>query len=146
MVAVPGEFAQLYPNTTNSDLTAALADGFAVAQLDGFFQTSTLNTLTWEVFPDLSPSEQMVVCTYAGINIVMNEIRTVSTMERYQAGPVEMEKQYAASVLERILLMLEERRKSLLQQGGSRSASTFLLRDGYLDRLYYCPSVFPIPG
>ncbi|MGN5511038.1 hypothetical protein, partial [Campylobacter coli] len=59
-LAVPGTFEDVFPDTDETMLTDLLADGFAEAQLNGFFPTISmavdedLEPPSWATTPDLS--------------------------------------------------------------------------------------------
>lgn len=133
-VAVPGEFDTYYPNTSDEDLTASLGDGFASAQLDGFFQSHTLNPNVFSVTPNLSIPEQQLTIVYTSVTILYSTIRNMRTMERYEAGPTSYEIQRAASVLDRQLQLLQAKLDDIKGQAKAGAYAT-VLRDGYLDRM-----------
>jgi hypothetical protein len=117
-IAVPGEFATTFPNTRDEDLLRSLADGFAQAQLDGYFATSTLSG-DWVVSPDLSAAGGALVVIYTGMRICINQLRASSSSSRYKAGPVEYETSKGSTLLKAELDYWVERRKDLLQQARS---------------------------
>ena len=131
-VAVPGEFDTFFPESDDALLTASLADGFAEAQLDGWFGEVTLDTGTNVVTPDLSTAGGALVVIYAGTRIIRAQLRNLNSSERYRAGSAEYEiARAAASVLKAELDALYARKKDLLAQArtGSRTAYVF---EGYL--------------
>ncbi len=132
-IAVPGEFATVFPSTSDDDLLATLGDSFAEAQLDGFFSTNVLDPDTSEVTPDLSAAGGALVVIYAGGRIIRSRLRQLTSGERYVAGPVEYEIQRAAGVLREDLLALERRKAQLIQRG-RRQGGTAYVYDGYFAR------------
>lgn len=135
-VAVPGAFAATFPSTSDEDLEEALKDAFANARLDGFFSTMELDVATGAVTPDLSVAGAALVILYAGLRMTRTQLRTLNTVVRYQAGPVEYETQQSAALLTEDLKQLERRRQELIAQAlraGRGTGSTFVI-DGYVAR------------
>lgn len=118
-LAVPGEFETVYPNTYDEDLTATLADGYAKAQLYGFFDTGTLDPIAGTVEPDLTPAEGMLVVLFSSIEVVRTRIRELRTRVAYRAGPTEYAAEQSASVLTQVLKDLEAQRNDLMALGGT---------------------------
>lgn len=141
-LAVPGTFEDVFPDATNADLTGLLADGFAEAQLFGFFKSVALTPVTgttsdYEVSPDISAAGGALVVIYASIRTIRAQLRNLKTLARYKAGPVEYETQQAASVLTQELKFLQQRLQDILDSAaGSARASAGLATvfDGYLAR------------
>jgi hypothetical protein len=65
VVATPGTFDTLFPDTTDQDLVGTLLDGIAQAQLDGLLASYTYDD-TGTVTPDLSAPQSALVILYAG--------------------------------------------------------------------------------
>ena len=138
-LAVPGTFAEIFPSTQDSDLIASLADGFAEAQLNGFFPDVALNSdgQDWESDPDLSLAGTAVVVIFTSIRILRAQIRNLNTSERYKAGAVEMETQKAASVLKAEVDWLEKRLQAIVenaQKQARASAGLAAVFDNYIAR------------
>ena len=137
-VAVPGEFAITYPNTTDADCGLALMNGFAGAQLYGFFSEHTLNYDTTEVLPDLTGPAQALVVAFAGVQTLRNSIRQQATLTRYKAGPVEYEVGYGASVLTQLLKDAQgqlDRLLDLAVQTQRNVIGTTFVMDSYVGRI-----------
>lgn len=128
-VAVPGTFPTSFPLTSDEHIVGSLADAFAEAQLDGFFRGVTLEVDDGSVDPDLSAAGGALVVIYAGIRLVRQQMISLSTSARYEAGPVKYEKRMSASVLAEILKALELR-KSRLIEAATAATSVYVL-DGY---------------
>lgn len=138
-LAVPGTFAAVFPDTTDTDLTGALADGFAEAQLFGFFKSLSLTESNgdWTISEDLSAAGSALVVIYASIRAIRAQLRNLKTMQRYKAGPVEFETQQAATVLTAELGYLKDRLADIIKnaEGSSRaSAGLATVFDNYLAR------------
>lgn len=135
-VAVPGTFATTFPSTSDEDIEGSLADAFANAQLDGFFGSMELDLATGTVTPDLSLAGAALVVIYAGLRMTRNQLRTLNTINRYKAGPVEFETQSSAAALTEDLRQLERRRQELITQAirAGRGRGTTFVIDGYVSR------------
>lgn len=134
MVATPGTFDTVFPNTTDEDLVGSLVDGLAEAQLDGFFIKPTMYDYDSDgiVTPDLTQAQLALIVIYAGSRIIQAEILARNTLFRAKAGPVEFETQQSANALTTILKDLEDRKKAILalfQNYGAGSA--FTMADSY---------------
>lgn len=138
-LAVPGTFATVFPNTEDPDLVGALADGFAEAQLFGFFKDVALTAAgdDWESDPDISAAGGALVVIYTSIRAIRAQLRNLKTTQRYKAGPVEFETQQAASVLTAELAFLQKRLDDIIKnaEGAARaSAGIATVFDNYLAR------------
>ncbi len=133
-VAIPGTFETAYPDTSDDDLIATLADAFAQAQLDGFFPASVLDPLAGTVTPDLSVPASALIVIYAGMRWIRAELRTMNSNTRYKAGPVEYETSRPVQLLTQLLKDLTTRRDALLEAAQiGRSLDQVL--DGYFGRV-----------
>lgn len=138
-LAVPGLFADAFPSTVDDDLQASLADAFAEAQLYGFFPKMTLaeTNADFETSDVLSAAGGALILIFAATRIIRSQLRTLATMEKYKAGPVEFEIQHAATVLTAELAYLKATLDDLIAQGrfaansGARLATVF---DNYVAR------------
>lgn len=138
-IAVPGEFANVFPSTSDDDLIGSLADGFAEAQLWGFFGTMTLTAVTddFETDPDLSAAGGAIILTFTATRIIRAQLRALNSAERYQAGPVKYEIEKAASVLKDELDFLQDRLNALIEEGrraSNASARLATVFDNYSRR------------
>lgn len=142
-LAVPGTFADVFPDTGERDLRGALADGFAEAQLSGFFGDVTLtydgvaDPPDWTTDPDLSLSGGALIVIITSIRFIRAQLRNLPTSQRYKAGPVEMETQKAASLLKGELDYLTERLDRLIanaQAAARSSAGLATVFDNYIAR------------
>lgn len=142
-VAVPGTFSRVYPNTSDGDLVGSLMDGFAQAQLDGFFLNQELNLDAETVDPDLSNAGRAAVVLYAASSILRAQIMSLKQRVSYEAGPVKYETENSASVLATLLRDITTRRTLLLDQvQEARRGATFAMQDMYADRVSGIEGVF----
>lgn len=135
-LAVPGTFADAFPLTQDSDLIASLADGFAEAQLYGFFPDMTLVDLgdDWETSQPLSGSGAALVVIFTSMRIIRANLRSLLTSERYKAGPAEMEMQRSANLLRDELKFLRDRLDSLVANAEAAARPPVAVFDNYFAR------------
>jgi hypothetical protein len=133
-LAAPGDYATTFPNSTDSELTARLADAFALAQLDGFFADVALDVDELTVDPDLSAAGGALIVLYAAMQVIRSAIRATQASFRAKAGPVEYEVQRSATLLRDELKYLNERMTNLVAQAVLSSRQTFVM-DAYLNHI-----------
>lgn len=136
-LAVPGTFADTFPQTEDTDLTASLADGFAEAQLYGFFPDLTLEDDgggDWDTSQDLSGSGAALVIIFTSMRIIRASLRSLLTNERYKAGPAEMEMQRSAMLLRDELKFLKERLDGLVANAKAAARPPVAVFDNYFAR------------
>lgn len=132
-IAVPGAFDAAFPDTTDEDLLMSLADAVGEAQLDGYFQTTTVNPLTYTVSPDLSAAAGALIVIYAGSRILRALLRNENASQRYKAGNVEYETSKSSNVIRDELAMLAARKANLLTLARGSGRVVYQL-DAYLGR------------
>lgn len=114
-VSPPGE--DLFPNADDDDFLGNLQDAFWDARLDGLlegFTESDGSVVPTSGSTDLSRDLQQLIVLYAGLRIVRNHLRSMNTVFRSQAGPVEFETQKSAQLLKALLDELRTRRNLVL--------------------------------
>lgn len=124
-VAVPGTFADVFPNTSDDDLASTLLDAFAEAQLDGFYPAVDI-TDDGVTTPDLTRAETALVVMYASGRILEMEILNRKSHVRYEAGPTVFEQDQGVSLLTEALKGIRDRKRDLLDQ-----ARRGLMYDGF---------------
>lgn len=136
-LAVPGTFASVFPSSTDADLTASLADGFAEAQLRGYFPTMTLAEAAgdYETSEDLSLAGTALVVIFTSMRILRAQIRAMNTLERYKAGPAEFEIQHAATLLKGELDYLQGRLNHLISEAQASRRPLAVQIDNYNARV-----------
>lgn len=140
-LAVPGEFATAFPNTTPEHLLESLKDAFAEARLFGYFPKITLDE-NGIVSEDLSLAGQTLVVLYAAMRIIRAQIRQLNTTERYKAGSAEMEIGRPVTILRDELAFMAKRLSDLVTTA-KRSGRAVYVMDGYTSRL---PAVTQLGG
>lgn len=146
-VAVPGEFATTFPNTTDDNLADTLTHAFARAQLDGWFGTMTLDLNQGLVSPDLSTAGGAVVVIYAAEIILQSKILSLKTRSVYEAGPTKYESDQSANVMVQVLKDLQARKQRLLDQAQAArfAAQPILMVDQYATRALYGSTLDHVP-
>lgn len=137
-LAVPGVYDDVFPDTDNTQLAAALADAFAEAQLNGFFTTLTLGEAPdYETSEDISAAAGALVLLFASMRILRAWLRSISTNERYKAGPVEYETARSTNLLRDELAYLRARIDALIlgAQRSQRAALSVHVLDSYWSRV-----------
>lgn len=139
-LAIPGAFEEVFPNTTEADLEASLADGFGEAQLWGFFPDMTVEEQggSFVTSADLSVAGCTLVIIFSAMRIIRAQLRSTLTTERYSAKPgTEVEFQRSAMLLREEFKFLENQRKELIEQARQRAraaAGTSAVFDNYVAR------------
>ena len=137
-LAVPGTFDDVFPDTGDTDLVDSLADGFAEAQLQGFFPDMALTAATrdWNTSSDLSTSGGALVMLFTAARVLRAQIRAMNTGERYKAGPTEVEFQRGVTLLKDELAYVTGRLKDLINdaRAAARGARSATVHDNYLAR------------
>ena len=136
-LAVPGLFDEVFPETDDAALVASLADGFAEAQLQGYFGTLSLtNAPDYETSEDISAAGGALVIMFTGMRIIRAQLRTMLTSERYKAGATEFETGRSAQLLRDELRYLQDRIDALIlsAQRSARSAVGVSVMDNYWAR------------
>lgn len=135
-LAVPGTFADIFPDTTDDDLAAVLLDGFAEAQLYGFFSTYTA-TDEAVVTPNLTRREMSLIVLYTTVRVLRAELKNRKTHVRYEASGTVFEQDTAVGLLVALLKTYEDEKKTVTKAGVTSGAGTaFYMADQYLERQY----------
>lgn len=135
-VAVPGTFADVFPDTTDDDLIGSLEDGFSEAQLDGYFVRPTSYDLAdGQVTPDLSRPETALVVIYTATRIVQTQLLNARSAERYEAKGLVFESQRSSQLLVALLKDLQARKQALIDAKATGGAgASFTMADQYFAR------------
>ena len=139
VVARPGTFATLFPETTPAGLVGVLSDGFAEAQLDGLLTKFTVDE-DGLVDADLTGAQVALVLLYAGARLVRSELFNRATHKRYVgAGGVTFEEDQATNILRDIMKSLNDQkervRNYILDNDGIAAGNEFAMMDQYVVRL-----------
>lgn len=137
-VAPPGQYAALYPGSTDAELVGYLMDAMAWAQLEGYLLEFTGDVDAGEVSPDLTPAGQALTVLYAAERILTNQILNMQMALRVAAGPVKYEIEKSANVMTEVLRQLQARRDRITESVtgvGGGTATLVYTRDAYLERV-----------
>lgn len=130
-LAIPGVFEDVFPDTDDTALTESLKDGFAEAQLSGYFTDVTLTG--GETSSDLSLAGGALIVLITSMRILRAQLRSLNMNERYKAGPVEFETNKSTNLLRDELAYMRTRLQDLLANA-RRSTSQIYVNDGYFAR------------
>ncbi len=135
-LAVPGDFANVFPNTTDDDLAGSLADAAAEAQLDGFLGGSVIDPNALTISPAISSGAGALFIIYAGVRVIRAQLRNTQNRQKYEAGGAIYDVETSASILTQELKDFTDRKKNLLALilRQSRAGGAVYVRDGYLTR------------
>lgn len=131
-----GQFKALFPTVDDDMITDALMDGFAEAQLDGFFRNATLDVEAQTVTPDLSAAGAALVVIYTGMRNARHKIMDQAARSgvTYKAGPVSFQSSAAAGVLKSSYEDLNARRLELIANARRGTGTQVFMLEGYATR------------
>lgn len=152
LVATPGTFASIYPDTTKDDLIRVLADAFAECQLEGMLLKHSVDPDGY-VDPPINQGELAMVIIFAAVRFMRASLLNANASVTYKAGSAEYSTSTSATLLKAILDDLKAQKDRLIdladQSGGPDSGNVaFYMADQYLARV--CSDWFfassPTPG
>lgn len=106
-MSAPGNFSTDWPGLTNTSVAEILADGFATAQMQGWFGKHSLDFDSMEVTPDLSTAGLMLSATFAAAKVLRARLLTLQQAGKFKAGPVEADFTPQSNVLVALLKSAE---------------------------------------
>lgn len=113
LVARPGTFDTLFPETGEEFVTSLLLDGFAEAQLEGL-----LTDITYDedglLDKDITPAQGSLVALFAGIRLLRAELLNRVMHRRYEAGSAVFEEDYNVTLYNQILKDLAAQKDRLV--------------------------------
>lgn len=132
-LATPGTFADLFPDTLDTDLTGTLADAVAECQLDGFLSTTSLNLANSTVDVDLTASQQALVVLYAMGRVLNAKIANLKNRTRFKAGNAEAETEQSATIILELMRDVRGHKRRLLEEAKAGDLATaFAMVDLYV--------------
>lgn len=144
VMARPGTFADLFPETTDDNLIALLRDALAECHMERTLldYESDDNGL---VRPVLTSGQTAMVVLYAGLRLVRGELLNRITNAKYTAGPVSAETTYATNVLRDIMKALEAQKRDITTVTAVSGANAaFSMADAYVaNATGYTPNGIP---
>lgn len=148
IIARPGTFTTLFPETTSADLLAVLADALAECHLEGLLTGNVADDLG-VVSPDLESGQQALVTLFAGARLIRAELLNRATTRKRVAGPVSSEEQYSAQLLRDILAEMNTQKKRIIDTTSSTystAGAVFTMADQYVARTLENGLVYEVTG
>lgn len=139
ILARPGTFRTLFPETTDDHLVAVLQDGLAEAHLEGMLLGYESDDNGF-VRPVMTSGQTALIVLFGGLRLVRGELLNRVTSAKYVAGPVSADTTYATNVLRDIMKALEAQKNRLTTLLTTATAgSAFLMADSYLANAFNLP-------
>ena len=136
LVARPGTFGTLFPETTDDMLAALLLDGFAEAQLMGLLSDHVADE-DGIVSPEIDSGQAALVTIFAAVRFLRAELINRNFEVTYKAGSAEYHTVQSSTLLRDILASLEGQKKTVIDTGMLAGVSSaFYMADQYLARAY----------
>ena len=132
IIARPGTFDDLFPETTDDGLVSVLQDGLAECHLEATLMGYEAD-LNGAVRPLMTSGQVALVVLYGGIRLIRAELLNRVTSTKYVAGPVSAESMYATNVLRDVMKALETQKiriTALYASSGANAA--FYMEDLYM--------------
>lgn len=135
ILARPGTFGDLFPETTNAGLVDLMRDGLAECNMEQLLLGYSANT-NGIVRPELTPGGIAMVVLFAGARLVRSEILNRITSSKYVAGPVSAEQSYSTNILRDVAKQLEAQKITLITLYRASSAGAqFYMADSFVANL-----------
>lgn len=137
ILARPGTFRTLFPETTDDHLVTVLQDGLAEAHLEGLLLNYESDDNGY-VRPVMATGQVALIVLFGGLRLIRAEMLNRVTSSKYVAGPVSAETTYATNVLRDIMKTLEaqkDRLTTLLTSSGAGAA--FIMADSYVANAFH---------
>lgn len=132
VLARPGTFSDLFPETTDDGLIQLLRDGLAEANMEQLL-TGYVSDINGIVRPEMPPGGVAMVVLFAGVRLVRSEILNRITSTKYTAGPVSAEQSYSTNILRDVAKALEAQKTVLINLYRASSAgASFYMTDSYI--------------
>lgn len=135
IIARPGTFTDLFPETGDDHLLGVLADGLAECHLEGALLEHIVDA-DGLVRPQITSGQAALVVLYSGVRLIRAELLNRVTSAKYVAGPVSAETTYATNVLRDIMRALEAQKNRITTDllAGRGAGYAFLMADAYVAR------------
>lgn len=120
-VAPLGAFATIFTAASEDDVTGSLMDGFAEAQLDGWFTPFfggqiDLDVDTGLLTPDITNAQGALIIIYAAYRLCFARLLSLQTRAKYAAKGADYETEQASNVLTTLMAQLSQRKFLLYQK------------------------------
>lgn len=128
-VAVNPPGSDLFSTTTNEEWVLRLENAFWNARLDGLFSNYRAESGAIEPVSgttDITRDALQLVILYAGLDVVLSELRNAQSAFKAVAGPVSYETQRSAQLLREVLMTIRARINQIIY-----NLSTLGVADSY---------------
>lgn len=144
VMARPGTFSTLFPETTDDNLVQLLQDALAECHMERTLLPHESDDNGF-VRPVMTSGAMALVVLYAGLRLVRAELLNRITSAKYVAGPVSAETTYATNVLRDVMKALEAQKEKityLMSSAGANAA--FYMADAYVaNATGFTPNAIP---
>lgn len=135
ILARPGTFAALFPETTDDGLIQLLRDGLAEANMEQLL-TAYRSDINGIVRPELPPGGVAMIVLFAGVRLVRSEILNRITSTKYVAGPVSADQSYSTNILRDVAKALEAQKLAIIKTySTATSGIEFYMADSFIANL-----------
>lgn len=136
LVARPGTFDTLFPETTEDMVTSLLLNGLAEVQLEGLLLDVTYDD-DGMLDTDITPGQGALIALFAGIRLLRAELLNRVMHRRYEAGTAVFEEDYNVTLYNQILKDLQGQKDRIVadlatEEDGYEGA--FAMADQYVHR------------
>ncbi len=137
LLARPGTFETLFPETTEDGLLQLLLDGLAEAQREGIMKDVDYDD-GGMLEPEITKAQGSLIVLYAGIRMIRAELLNRVTHRRYEAGTAVFEEDYNATLYRDILAALKAQKDKIVDDlvDGGDVFGAFQMADQYLARIH----------
>lgn len=135
ILARPGTFSDLFPETNDDGLIQLLRDGLAECNMEQLL-VGYVSNINGIVRPEMPPGAAAMVVLFAGVRLVRSEILNRITSTKYVAGPVSAEQNYSTNILRDVAKQLEAQKLALIKVYSTSSAGAqFYMADAFIANL-----------
>jgi hypothetical protein len=136
LVARPGTFEDLFPETGEQSIVSLLLDGLAEVQLEGLLLDVTYDP-DGLLDKDITPAQGSLVALFAGIRLLRAELLNRVMHARYEAGSAVYEEDYNVTLYNQILKDLAGQKDRIVKDqitGAGTYEGAFSMADQYVHR------------
>jgi hypothetical protein len=139
ILARPGMFDTIFPETTDDGLVGLLQDALAECHMEATLLGYEADSNA-QVRPAMMSGEIALVVLYAGIRMIRAELLNRISSSKYVAGPVSAETTYATNVLRDIMKALEVQKDAVTTKLTTLGAGmAFFMEDQYTANAFRFP-------
>ncbi|RYZ14267.1 MAG: hypothetical protein EOO70_07815 [Myxococcaceae bacterium] len=136
LVARPGTFDTLFPETKEEYITSLLLDGLAEVQLEGLLLTVSYDE-DGLLDQDITTGQGALIALFAGVRLLRAELLNRVMHKRYEAGTAVFEEDYNVTLYNQILKDLTAQKDRLTADlvTSATYEGGFDMADQYVHRL-----------